>query len=82
LELWVFTLRWFGDNIMSGEVINHQLIYALDITFKKDDIQIICTGDGILELKQLKENAIIRHKHTKLINNINDCIRQYIKDNQ
>ena len=67
---------------MSSEIINHQLIYVLDITFKKDSIQIISTGDGIIELKKLNQDAVIRHKYTKLINNINDCIRQYIKDNQ
>lgn len=42
----------------------------------------MATGEGITEIKKLNDVAIIRHRHTKLINAINDVVKQYIRDNQ
>lgn len=58
----------------------HLLDYEIKINFNKDGVFISSTGEGI-NPPELKEGAILRHKHTKLLNSINDLIRQYIKDN-
>lgn len=59
----------------------HQLEYELAITFHKDGVKIISTGEG-LQVKTISPESIVRHRHTKLVNQVNDIIRQYIKDNQ
>lgn len=61
---------------------NHTLDYKLEIIFHKDGIKTVSTGESLTYEKLEVAEASLRHRHTKLVNTINDVIRQYIKDNQ
>ena len=58
----------------------HKLEYKLEIDFKTDGVKIISTGEGIQKIENLND-SITRHRHTKLINDINDLIRNWSKSN-
>lgn len=61
--------------------MEHMIECEMQIIFNKDKVVLVFTGEGIKTF-QVKDDGQLRHKHTKLVNAINDVIRQYIKDNQ
>jgi hypothetical protein len=57
------------------------LDYEMIIDFKEDGIKVKFDGEKVSELI-VEPSKVIRHKHIRLISNIQELMREYIKDNK
>jgi len=60
---------------------NFKINYKMIIAFKEEGVVIEFTGESV-EFNKIKDNAIVRPRHIKLVTEIQMMLRQYMKENQ
>lgn len=53
------------------------VVYKVELAFPKDKISITFTGEEVIF-----HESPTRHRHIRLVNQIGDLIREYVRNNQ